>query len=236
MEDRRRLTAAMVMVLGLAGCSAARIAVPSSLATEAERIAVSGMGGGGGGSFRLADVPGHFTRGAERLGSPATLVSRFSGGGSFELPDSRFGPAMAARCRYGEVQPTVGAISVAPERLRYSCELQSGGRLAGALRLEAAAGPLGSPSGRAERRGTFDYLGQRLEVRSIHRMEGGGLPTPTPLGYMFLVDGREVGAVDLNGTGKTILAPRSGEQRSAVIAAGLALSILWDPADLHSDY
>jgi hypothetical protein len=35
--------------------------------------------------------------------------------------------------------------------------------------------------------------------------------------------------VDLNGGTKTIFAPRAGPEREAVLAASLALSILWDP-------
>jgi hypothetical protein len=39
--------------------------------------------------------------------------------------------------------------------------------------------------------------------------------------------GREIGALDLNGLNKTIFAPRLGPEREAVLAASLALSILW---------
>ena len=52
-----------------------------------------------------------------------------------------------------------------------------------------------------------------------------------PLGYAFEANGRQVGAVDLNGTKKTIYAPPSGPERELVIAASLALSILWDPGE-----
>ncbi len=61
-------------------------------------------------------------------------------------------------------------------------------------------------------------------------MAGDRVPAGTPLGYAFHLDGRQIGAVDLNGTDKTIYAPRAGPEREAVLAAGLALSIFWDPA------
>jgi hypothetical protein len=67
-------------------------------------------------------------------------------------------------------------------------------------------------------------------VHSIHRDGGGGLPSPNALGYSFSVDGREIGAVDLNGLNKTLYVPSTGPDREAVIAASVALSTFWDPA------
>ena len=74
-------------------------------------------------------------------------------------------------------------------------------------------------------------LGQlTVAIRPIHQAQGGGLPTDMPLGYAFDVGGRQIGAVDLNGTNKTIYAPRQpGSERDAVLMASLALSVFWDP-------
>lgn len=72
---------------------------------------------------------------------------------------------------------------------------------------------------------------QLIGIRSIHRFEGGKVPAATPLGYAFSVDGREIGAIDLNGPDKTVFVPRDPRLREAVLAASLALSIFWDPGD-----
>ena len=67
-------------------------------------------------------------------------------------------------------------------------------------------------------------------VPGLDTVLGGGLPTGMPLGYAFDVGGRQIGAVDLNGTNKTIYAPsRPGPERDAVLMASLALSVFWDP-------
>jgi hypothetical protein len=235
---RYSILAAGLAASGLAGCSVqeARIAVPAHLAADPERIEVTGMGGGTGGRFQVAGVPGRFSRGAERLGIADPLLVRHRGGGSFQIPQSHLGPQMSGRCTYGEQQVNAGPIKVTPHRLVYWCDLSRDGRPEGRLVLQDPNAPLGSLSGRSEREGPFDYRGRQLVVRSIHRSQGRSLPLQTPLGYMFIADGREVGAVDLNGPNKTIMAPRAGEHREAVIAAGLALSIFWDPAEVQDDY
>lgn len=208
--------------------------MPSHLARDIETLEVTGMGGGKSGAFRLSGVPGHFARGADRLGIMDPLFVRNSGGARFSLTPSTLSPDIVGRCSYREGELNSGSISITPKRFAYRCDIGSGGdSLAGRLMISDRNAPLGALHGRAEREGVLDYKGQRLVLRSIHRADGGSLPIPTPLGYMFVADGREVGAVDLNGTRKTIMAPRSGPYREAVIAGALALSVLWDPEDIH---
>lgn len=238
MRSILKLGAAGLLGATVSACSIseARIAVPSELSVGVERLEVSGMGGGRKGDFRFAGAPGTFSRSADRLGVMDDHFVQYRGGGSFDLAASQEAPPMSARCGYGESRVQAGPISVTSRGFTYVCELSSGGAPSGRLIIHDANGPLGSANGRSEREGTFDYKGQRLAVRSIHRLEGSPLPVQAPLGYLFLADGRAIGAVDLNGTGKTILAPRSPEFREAVIAAGIALSILWDPAEVQRTY
>ena len=226
------------LAAAVSACSVkeARISVSSDLEANVDRLQVTGMGGGGGGKFRLAGTPGVFRRGADRIGFMDPLFVRYVGGGRFDLQASDVTPAISARCAYGEGRVNVGPVSVAHRPLSYMCEIATDGEPNGRLLIHDTGGTLGSVNGRSEREGTFEYRGQRLVVRSIHRMIGSPLPVQAPLGYMFLADGRQVGAVDLNGPDKTILAPRSPEFRQAVIAAGLSLSIFWDPADVQRDY
>jgi hypothetical protein len=175
-----------------------------------------------------------FTRSAERLGVFDPLLVKHSGGGSFRLSGAAGLAELAARCTYREGTVNVGPISITPRRLAFHCDFARDGRpIDAALILEDPKDSLGTVHGRDERLGMLYYEGRRIDVRSIHRDQSGGLPARTPLGYMFSQDGQEVGAVDLNGPGKTIFAPRTGAEREAVIAAGLALSTFWDPAELN---
>lgn len=213
----------------------ARIAVPSDLAASSERLELRGMGGGRRGSFDLAGARGTFSRSADRLGILDPLIVRHSGGGSFEIEGASSVPPLGGRCGYREGRIDLGPISVTPRRLAFHCAFgRAGEPIAASLILEDPDAPLGSPDGRARRTGTLYFEGRRIEIRSIHRDAGGGLPLPTPLGYAFSAGGRQIGAVDLNGANKTILAPLSGPERDAVLAAAVALSIFWDPAEVQS--
>lgn len=228
--------AAASAALFASACTPARMAIPDHLSSTTEPLELTGMGGARSGSFRLAGAPGSFARGADRLGIMDPLMVRHSGGGRFLLTPSPLSQDIAGRCSYREGQVNVGVISVTPKRFAYHCDFTDGtGNLSGGMMIHDRNGTLGGLTNQAEREGILDYRGQRLIVRSVHRLEGGALPVRTPIGYAFLADGRQVGAVDLNGTNKTILVPRSGPIREAVIAGSLALSVLWDPADIYAE-
>jgi hypothetical protein len=113
----------------------------------------------------------------------------------------------------------------------YRCDIRGAANtLPGALELRDPASAFGTLHGRDERFGYISFDGVRLDLESLHQDAVGGLPSPLPLGYRVTSEGREVGVISFKGTGRTIYAPRSGRERNAVIAAGLALAILWDPA------
>jgi hypothetical protein len=218
--------------LALSACSIreARIATPSDFAATTEQLELRGMGGGRSGDFRLGGVPGSFSRSAERQEIFDPLLVRHRGGGSFNLSESPLAPQLSGRCRYREQDLNVGSISVTPDRLGYHCVFHRDSRpLAAELVLEDPKPLFGTLHGRAERIGRLYIEGQEIGIRSIHRDREGGLPAPTALGYMFDVGGRDIGAVDVNGLNKTLYVPRDPQLREAVIAAGLALSIFWDP-------
>jgi hypothetical protein len=224
--------------LTLSACSIreGRIAMPSELTATAEQLELQGMGGGTRGDFRLAGVPGSFTRSAERQGILDPLLVKHRGGGSFTLAGSPLAPQLSGRCDYREREVNVGPISVTPDRLSYYCMFKRHGRpMAAELVLVDPKPSFGTLHGRAERIGQLYIEGREIGIHSIHRDERGGLAAPTALGYMFEADGRKIGAADLNGLNKTLFVPRDPELREAVIAAGLALSIFWDPAVLQSN-
>lgn len=213
--------------LALAGCvREARIAMPGELAA-AERIALTGMGGWERGSFRLGASEGRFTRAA--TSGEVGGFTRNAGGGTIRARGPELNGEVEAACRYDETELDSGLLTAPIGRLAYRCRFTRDGRpLDGGLVL-AEVPTSRSPLAGRSRAGTLDLDGRRLGIRAIHDMEGGALPSGTPLGYRFDVDGRPVGAIDLNGTDRTIYAPPSGPDRQAVLAAALALSIFWDP-------
>lgn len=221
---------AAVLLLSACGIRGGHIAMPGDLAMTTEPLRLSGMGGGTRGDFQLAGARGTFTRSAERLGIFDPLVVRHRGGGSFRLAGAAPGTDLAGRCGFRETEVNVGNLSLTPDRLAFRCGFARGGQpIAAELLLEDPKSAFGTVHGRSERRGILFFEGEEIEVRSIHRDQGGGLPAPHALGYAFELDGRQIGAVNLNGA-RTIYAPREPRQREAVVAASLALSIFWDPA------
>ena len=207
----------------------ARIAMPADVAAQTERIELTGMGGWERGRFRLGASEGRFTRSASQARVDQLLVQNV-GGGSFDASGPDFGGALSARCGYHEAEIEAGAIAVPAARLAYGCEFDRDGRhLQGGLLLREVPTSRGVLAGRT-RAGELQVGDLTIGIRAIHQMEGGRLPSGTPLGYAFDIGGRQIGAVDLNGTDKTIYAPRApGPEREAVLMASLALSIFWDP-------
>jgi hypothetical protein len=225
----KKLLAAATAVAAIAasGCvREAQIRMPHELVAQNERIELTGMGGGRSGSFRLGADSGQFTRGADQLAIFDPLVVRNRGGGGFSL--SVAGRPVEGSCGYRAEEVNVGPIAAPSRTFAYRCLFARGGRPVDAQLLLHATPP---KLGMEARGGLLEFEGQRLTLRSIHNDAKGGLPTPAPLGYVFELDGRAVGAIDLNGPNKTIhVAP--GPSRDAVIAGSLALAILWDPAEV----
>lgn len=233
MKNAILLAAATGLTLSACSIREGRVAVPPHLLATTDQLELRGMGGWNRGDFNLDGAPGWFTRTADRLGIFDPLLVRHSGGGSFKLAASHLAPELAGRCYYSEREVNVGPISVTPDRLFYRCDFARNGRpILASLVLHDPKSPLGTLHGRAERSGWIDYDGRRIEIRSTHHDQGGGLATPTALGYYFSLNGTRIGAIDLNGTNKTIFAPRAQPDREAVIAASLAMSIFWDPESI----
>lgn len=223
----------MILALALAGTALsgcvkeARIAMPSDVAPRTDRVELRGMGAGTRGDFDLGGAPGRFVRGAGRA-SGFGLVHK-GGGGRFSVA----GPAgeLSGGCDFREDKVELStSVQVTARPFAYRCDFERDGRPIDALlTLDEARG--GAAAFRYARTGTLSFEGQRIGIKSIHHFEGGKLPTLTPLGYAFEVGGGQIGAIDLNGGDKILFVPRDPRQREAVLAASLALAILWDPAD-----
>lgn len=230
------LAASTCFALSACSIREGRIATPSEFRVATEQLELQGMGGGRHGRFRLGGAVGSFTRSAERQQTLGPLLVTNRGGGSFEMAASPLAPQLSGSCRYREREVNVGPLSLTPGRLSYHCMFRRHGRpIAAELVLQDPKSALGTLHGRADRIGHLYLEGSEIAIRSIHHDERGGLAAAAPLGYMFESQGREIGAVDLNGPDKTLFVPRDPNLREAVLAAALALSIFWDPAVLELD-
>lgn len=229
---RLRMMLPVLAAAGLVGCDGireARMALPAAVVGDSDALRLTGMGIGRSGDFMLAEAQGRFTRSADRLGLfGQTLVGR-TGASSFTLAGG-----LAGECRYRGSEVNVGIVSLKSDRFALRCGFsRDGRRLAAELLIDADEGPLGRLDGSARRIGTLWYEGAEISVRSVHRDRAGGLPTRTPLGYVFEVDGRGIGAVETNGTNRIVHLPRDARYREAVVAGALAIATFWDPADVE---
>ena len=224
------LVTAFLMPAALGGCvNDARIAMPSNLQADSEVLKVTGMGGWQDGRVRLGASEGRFSRRAAQTKIFDTFV-RNAGGGSFEVTGPEFGGTAGGRCGFDEREIDAGIAVVPNGRLTYTCAFHRDGRpVQGELMIAEVPHGTGVLAGRT-RAGEIRLDQVTVAIRPIHHARGGDLPTAMPLGYAFDVGGRQIGAVDLNGTHKTIYAPsRPGPERDAVLMASLALSVFWDP-------
>lgn len=213
----------------LTGCvREAQIAMPADLQASTERLEIAGMGYGERGDFTLGASHGQFTRLSLQTGDGFVVDN--VGRGRFEVAGPELGGRVSATCGFHERELDMGAVVATRDRLAYGCNFERDRvPLPGGLLL-AEVPTSGSVLAGRTRAGELQIGDLRIGIRAIHDMEGGRLPSGTPLGYAFDIGGRQIGAVDLNGGDKTIYAPRAaGPEREAVLMASLALSIFWDP-------
>ena len=211
------------------GCvGEARMAMPSDLAAATDRIEMTGIGHGESGHFQLGASTGTFRRGAAEHRSDDGFFVWNRGGGDFTVTGPDVGGALSGGCLYREDRHDAGSVEITARPFAYRCRFDRNGEpLDAGLVLDAVPRSPGRLLSAATLAGTLHYGGRAIGIRAIHDMEGGRVPSGTPLGYMFDVGGRPIGAIDVNGAGKTIYAPRSGEDREVVLAGAVALAILW---------
>ena len=224
--------AAICPAVFLTGCSPAHITVPSGLSSAAERIQITGMGFGEHGTFALAASSGIFYRQAlsnrhRVFRSSREHATTFYGDSGFEVQGPDFNGLVGASCNHFEQETGTRTYSVTVEPFQYRCRFTRDGRLlAGELILHAAPRAVG-PLTAETRIGRLTIAGRSIDIEPIHQSPGLKIPTSEPLGYRFVSENRDIGAVDLNGERKTIYAPRGSSEREAVLIASLALSVLW---------
>ncbi|QPQ55256.1 hypothetical protein IC614_01155 [Allosphingosinicella flava] len=238
----KRAFTVMTCAAALAACSAdisekSRMRLPKTPEAEMEQLDITGIGFGQRGSFRIFnpatgsdEAGGNYVRSAGR-------AELFDFGGNvgrveFTLNGDRIDGRLAAFCEYDEADTALSeAIEMTIKPFSYRCKMERDG-----FPIDAGLEIHARGIGGNERRGEIVFEGERLELRSVHKMKGGGLPSGTPVGYVFMKDGREIGGVDTNGIRTNrIYLPRDPGLQEAAMMASLALAIVWDPQDTLED-
>lgn len=219
-------TAVLAATLNLGACAslpAARIELPDSLATVPP-ITMESPIGVARGDFRLGELQGSFERQASRLDLFGKLAQERAMVSYTLQPDG-----LRADCKLIGNTATLGVLQLPLKRAHYACTFSRDGQpQAQRLDLKAEDAAAGT---REERRGSFVAGGVTLELQSLHRVQGSPLPLPAPVGYVMRHQGQVVAALDLNDVRPRLWqrAPDAAAS-AAVLHAGLALALLWDPA------
>lgn len=234
MQKRLATIIPAALVLALAGCAItpARMVLPLPLAEEPPLV-FEGMGFGQRGRFQAGPYAASFTRSDTRLALLDALVERRSGKSSFALQGPGIDGAIDAECRVAERTINIAIISFNPKPMAYVCRFSHKGRaLPARFELQEQRSGLGGMLMRQARRGELAIDRVVMQMASVHRLEGSGIETATPAGYVFEIGGVPAGAVGLNGRPAVRFAPGSDTAtRRAVMIAATALGVLWDPAE-----
>lgn len=214
-----RLVLPILSALALAGCAAAQMRLPDTLA-GASRVEFAGIGGWRSGSYTAGAYAGRFERSSDRLSYFDTLTES-RGHSAFTLAGADLPEPIEGRCRMRESSLDLGLVEVTTRPMAYRCEFRSGGLpLAASLELQEFNGA-GAAMARYERRGRVALAGETVEIRSVHHLAGTSMPVLTPIGYVFEQHGRPVGAVELNGRPVLLVEPGASPElrRTLTLAA-----------------
>jgi len=226
------VTLLAALLTACASIQPARMALPVSLAAEPPLL-FEGMGFGQKGRFSAGPYAASFTRSDTRLALFDALIERRSGKTSFALEGPGIDGAIAAECGVGERTINISVISFTPKPMAYLCRFSHQGRpLPARFELQEERSGLAGMLMRQGRRGQLAFDRVVIDMTSVHRLQGSGVETGTPIGYLFESEGAPVGSVELNGMPAVRFAPETdAATRRAVMVAATALGVLWDPAE-----
>jgi hypothetical protein len=230
-----RSTILFVLVFAFTGCATlpvARIALSPSLqaGTHAEKLV--GICGASHGRFEAGDFAGTFQRSDTRLAIFDQIFEQRGGYSRFSLWGPGISDTLEADCRTREQTVSLSIMSFERRPMAYSCIFSHGGRpVTGSLELHAHREGVSGMLMKEARRGEIALDDVVLQIRSIHRAQGSPVRLAMPIGYEFVRDGVAVGAIEINGASTLFYAAGSDLMtRRVVLVAGIALGLLWDPA------
>jgi len=221
---------ALVLFTSVASCApafeSARMQPPAGMG-PVDTIPVDGIGGGNSGDWRVAEFGGSWRRSETLLDSGG--YDRRRSTAAFSLGGPLLETPLDVACRMDALAITVGVVNFRPEPVAWRCLFSTAGRsIPARFELQEARQGLIAQEIRA---GEIALDRVILEIRSVHRIAGSSLRTKAPSGYVFSLDSRPVGAVDMTGQPRMML-PAGGDPavRRAVAAAAMAVILFRDPA------
>ncbi len=223
---------AALLVAGCSGLPAAEMRLPPALAGQGKVLPFEGIGGGNCGRFYVGPWQGSFTRSEERLAVFDAFVTNSAAAG-FVMEGPGISWTIDADCRMRERVLELAPVSLTPAPMAYACRFTADGRAFPArLELQEVREGFADALSRRQRIGEIALGGEVVQIRSVHRVKGSPFELASPIGYVFEQRGRMVGAVELNGRPRLILAEGMDEGLSRTLTiAALALALLRDPAD-----
>ena len=226
---------AFLLALSVTACESvtpARMAVPATLTGTTERMPMEGIGGWNRGDFAFAGHDIAFQRSESRL-SFFNIVENRSGYTNFTMRGPAISDQIEVKCDMRENNITLGDVSFTPKKMAYGCDFTANGYpFPARFELQEVREGLGGALNKKERRGEIALDRVILQIQSVHKLEGSPFEMASPIGYVFLLNGQPVGAVELNGTPVAFLPVTDDVAlRRAVITGATALALFWDPAN-----
>lgn len=219
-----RTTGLLALTLSLSACGGlvreARMQQPAELPTGAVEV-LGPPGAGQHGEFALDGGMLRFKRGSTASIWDLPLVTLSSGEAPLRIDWQRADGPSQAECLAKRSDFKIGGVH-AEKPLRLHCQWD-GDRAQLQLSEHGEVG--------YERRdGDYQSGDLRLRLRSVHQFEGSPMPSRKAIGYLMLIDGKPVGALDLAGHVPRLLRPDPASPTGrAVTEAALVLALLWEP-------
>ena len=228
----KKTAAVLLSALAASACTQAHMRAPIAPPDAVESAVLTGVGGRQSGGFDLAGAHGNFVRsgGAYRERDFTGRKSPFlfkDGESRFTIWGEGIDGRLSADCGSQASEFDAGRISVGLPNLSYRCRFHRDGAPIDA-RLELAESR--SAKLLAPREGFLFFRGRRMEIRSVHDFDDPRVVrSGTAVGYAFLVDGQEIGGIDLANAPYRVYLPRDPAYREAAMAASLSMALFYDP-------
>lgn len=224
------LTAVLLVSCGV--LQPAQMQLPDSLIQRTTEYAVTDMGGGTRGNYRIGEHSGTFKRSETRL-QFFDIAEFRAGGADFTLSGPLIEGQIEAHCKMRERLLNLGDFSFTTKPMAYGCDFTVNKRSFPArFEIQEASTGIAGALLKNERRGEIAIDRVILQLQSVHRVVGSPLQLANPIGYEISLNGDVIAAVELNGTPRVWLPTHTDiPTQRAVVAAAMALAVFWDPAD-----
>lgn len=226
-----KLVPIAALSLLLASCAPAQMRLPAGLSEGATRIAFTGMNGPTRGDYVAGPYRGRFDNSRSRSGLFLADRQR-QAWTNFTIAGGDIAAPIAADCEVFSRSIDLGNTEITTVPVTYGCTFERDGQpLSAHFELQEVVGG-GTAAYREERAGEIALDGPPVRFHSVHIIEGTGMPTITPVGYVFELGGQTLAALDLSGDPVLTMRPAVEPATARAIAvAAVALAIFREPDD-----